>query len=107
MVEKTIVVTHRIKKIHEDGSITTKGDNNRVADAIPITIDNIEAKVVLTCNWVADLIHTWDTTKGKLIICSLAAGVLLFLFGLQALLEKDEDKGKRKEGTKGDSKRRS
>ena len=61
----TLVITHRIKKIEEDGTITTKGDNNRVVDAAVFTRDNVDAKVVFVFNWAAVLIHMWATAKGK------------------------------------------
>ena len=86
---KNLVITHRIKKIDEDGTITTKGDNNRVTDAVPITRDNIDAKVVLVCNWTASLIHMWATPKGKLILITSAAGIILLIIGLRSLLPAD------------------
>ena len=42
---KPLVITHRIKKIDEDGTITTKGDNNRVADSTTITRDDVDSAI--------------------------------------------------------------
>lgn len=90
---KNLVITHRIKQIDENGTITTKGDNNRVADAIPITRDNIDAKVVVTLNWIATLIHMWATRKGKIILICALSGIVLLLLGFRILISKDPDEG--------------
>lgn len=72
-------VTHRINEIMDDGSIITKGDNNEVTDSIPLTIDNVDSKVILIMNFTAPIINMWNrSTNGKIvIICS----VLLILIG--------------------------
>ena len=80
---KELVITHRIKEIGEDGSIITKGDNNRVKDVLPITIDNIEARVVLTCNWVASFVHLWGTIRGKILIGSMIAAVFFLMLSFR------------------------
>ena len=79
----TVRITHRITAI-EDGVITTQGDNNRVPDAYPLTIDNVEAKVVLVFNQTAWLAATWQTTSGKILICSAIAGTLLLYLGVKS-----------------------
>ena len=88
---KTLVITHRIKEINEDGTMITKGDNNRVVDAYPITRDNVEAKVVKPLNFVATLVHLWARPKGKVIICSGIAGIFVLYIGLKVLFSKDEE----------------
>ncbi|MEE0929994.1 MAG: signal peptidase I [Acutalibacteraceae bacterium] len=52
---KSITITHRIYNIKDDGTIITKGDNNRVADSYNITIDNVKAKIVFTWNGAATI----------------------------------------------------
>lgn len=83
-----ITITHRIYDIKEDGSLITKGDNNPVADAYNLTIDNVEAKVVCVWNWVATLIAYWGTTSGKIVIISSVCGVLLFCFAIKMFFKK-------------------
>lgn len=74
---KKLLITHRIIAI-DDGLIYTKGDNNNVDDGFPLTIDNVEAKVVGVFNGTAWLAAKWQTTTGKImLICFLAAIVLL------------------------------
>ena len=95
---KELAITHRILEIQEDGLILTKGDNNRVADAYPITADNADAKVVLPLNWTAQLIHTWADRKGKILICSVLLCAAILYFGVRELLSGDgeEDDGRDK-----------
>ncbi len=74
---KKLLITHRIIAI-DDGLIYTKGDNNNVDDGFPLTIENVEAKVVGVFNGTAWLAAKWQTTTGKImLICFLAAIVLL------------------------------
>ena len=87
---KELVITHRVREINEDGTIVTKGDNNRVKDNVPITIDQIEAKVVFTCNWVASIVHLWADGRGKAIILAACAATILFFFALKTFLSKPE-----------------
>lgn len=95
---KELAITHRILEIREDGSILTKGDNNRVADAYLITADNVDARVILPLNWTAQIIHTWEDKKGKILICSLLLCAVILYFGVRELLfrdgEEDEGRGK-------------
>lgn len=80
---KEIRITHRIYNIKEDGTIITKGDNNRVADSYSLTIDNIKAKVIHIWNWAADFQNMLGTTSGKVIVGCVAGifVVLLWLWG--------------------------
>lgn len=72
-----IRVTHRITSISEDGLIRTKGDNNSVGDAYPITIDNVQDRTVFIMNWVATLVEKWQSgTAGKI---QIIAPVVLFI----------------------------
>lgn len=80
-----IRITHRIVSI-EDGIITTKGDNNNVTDAYPLTIENVESKVIAVFNQSAWLIATWQTTSGKILIWSVIAGTLLLYFSVKSYL---------------------
>lgn len=88
--EKEIRVTHRVKEITDDGVITTKGDNNRTADVYPLTIDNVESKVVAVWNWTATVIEAWKTTSGKVMILSIAGGIILLIVALGFLFKKEK-----------------
>lgn len=81
-----IRITHRIVSI-EDGIITTKGDANNVTDAYPLTIENVESKVVMVFNQSAWLISKWQTASGKLMICSLVGGTLLLYISIKSYLK--------------------
>lgn len=97
---ETIRVTHRITKIDENGTIYTKGDNNMVGDAYPITIDNVKSKTVLIMNWVADLIAKWNSgTAGKItILCPLVLIVLLIAYiGQMKAIKAEEEANKKSE----------
>lgn len=95
---KELAITHRILEIQEDGSILTKGDNNRVADAYPITADNVDARVVLPLNWTAQLIHIWADKKGKILICTVFLCAAILYFGVRELVSEngEEDDGRDK-----------
>jgi len=73
---KLLRITHRIVAIDGD-YIYTKGDNNRVIDGYPLTIDNVEAEVITVFNQTAWLAEKWQTTSGKVMIISFTAGAIL------------------------------
>lgn len=50
------MVCHRVMDIDDEGSITTKGDNNDVADFEKITVDDVEGKVVVRMNFLSPII---------------------------------------------------
>jgi len=73
-----IRITHRIIDI-ADNIIYTKGDNNKVADNYPLTIDNIESKVITVFNQPAWLISKWESSlNGKIFITSCLIAIILF-----------------------------
>lgn len=72
------LITHRIHSI--DGEyITTKGDNNKVTDGTPITMENVEAEVVVVFNQFAWLVEKWQTAAGKVMIVSFGVGIILLI----------------------------
>lgn len=88
-------ITHRIIEIKDD-YIYTKGDNNRVADNYPLTIDNIESEVLTVFNQSAWLIAKWHSSlNGKVFIISTALAIVLFIFAIKiaigAYLEEKTD----------------
>ena len=73
---KQIRITHRLTGI-EDGILSTKGDNNPSGDGIPLTMENVESKVVGVFNQSAYLIAMWQTTSGKVMILSFAGALIM------------------------------
>ena len=80
---KKLLITHRIIAI-DDGKIYTKGDNNNVDDGFPLSIDNVEAKVVGVFNGTAWLVAKWQTTMGKIMIICFAAAIVLLCYTAKA-----------------------
>lgn len=87
---KRLVITHRIKEISKDGTITTKGDNNNVPDAYELSIDNIEAKVVLVFNQAAWIVNTWKTTTGKILLLSPIVAIILLYIGYKFAMKENK-----------------
>ena len=81
---KKLLITHRIIAI-DDGLIYTKGDNNNVDDGFPLTIDNIEAKVVGVFNGTAWLAAKWQTTAGKVMLICFLAAIIFLCYTIKAL----------------------
>lgn len=79
-------ITHRIISI-DDGIINTKGDNNRVSDDLPLTIDNIEAKVVFVFNQSAWIIKKWETTAGKIMLISFALAIIFGYYAIKSCIK--------------------
>ena len=69
-------ITHRLTGM-EDGILATKGDNNPSGDGIPLTMENVESKVVAVFNQTAFLVAAWQTTSGKIMIISFAGALFL------------------------------
>ncbi|EGG87559.1 signal peptidase I [Lachnospiraceae bacterium 9_1_43BFAA] len=55
-VDEDTLVCHRAVKIDEKGNITTKGDNNKVADFDKVKPEGVEGKVVARLNFLSGLI---------------------------------------------------
>lgn len=69
-------ITHRIVEIDGE-TIYTKGDNNRVDDGIPLTMDNVESKVIAVFNQTAWLAAKAQTPAGLIMILSFVASIVL------------------------------
>lgn len=73
-----IRVTHRVIRITEDGFVYTKGDNNRVEDGYPLTIENLESKVVMVFNQTAWIADKWNSgLAGKVLLISIVFAVVM------------------------------
>ena len=87
-----ISITHRIIDIYYDetkGIYTykTKGDYNNVADAVPVSNDNILGKVILKIpklGYIQDLL----ASKGGLIICVLIPSLAILSYDIMKVLKK-------------------
>lgn len=94
---KTVRITHRIMDINENGIITTKGDNNKVIDAYPLTIDNIDSKVVAVFNQTA-----WIVANPVISAC-FALAIVLLIFAVSFFFkgsEEDDEADEAKETSK-------
>ena len=83
---KNLNITHRIISI-DNGIVNTKGDNNSVSDDLPLTIDNIDAKVVCVFNQTAWLAEKWETTTGKIMIISFGFAIIFGYFTLKFVVK--------------------
>ena len=89
---RTITITHRIYNIKEDGTIITKGDNNRVADSYTITIKNVLAEVVWIWNGAATIQNALTTTSGKVMAVVALLIIALIFYAIHCLHEYLDDK---------------
>jgi signal peptidase len=55
---KSSLITHRIVKINENGSLITKGDANNTCDIGEINEDQLQGKVILRLNRLGTIIQT-------------------------------------------------
>ena len=88
---KKLLITHRIIAI-DDGLIYTKGDNNNVIDGYPLTMDNVEAKVVGVFNGTAWLAAKWATTTGKIMLICFLAAIILLCYTVKAFRASKKEK---------------
>lgn len=88
---RMIRITHRIIDMDENGMIYTKGDNNKVADAYPLTMDNIDSKVIGVFNQTAWIYDKWQTTVGKVMIISFGLALVLLYVSIKLIFNKDDD----------------
>lgn len=88
---RKLLITHRIIAI-DDGLIYTKGDNNNVIDGYPLTMDNVEAKVVGVFNGTAWLAAKWATTTGKIMLICFLAAIILLCYTVKAFRASKKEK---------------
>lgn len=81
-------VTHRAVKINEDGTITTKGDNNEVEDLVPLKPEHVIGKYKFCIPKIGLILSKLDAKKNAVI-----GGFLILANVVMALLEKlfDDD----------------
>jgi len=88
-------VTHRAVKISEDGTITTKGDNNEVEDLTPLNPQNVIGKFRFCIPKIGKILSKLDAKKnavigGFLILANVVMAVLEKLFDDDDEEEKDD-----------------
>ena len=102
--ESTVMVTHRVEEITDEGFVT-KGDNNEHSDGVTTTRENFEGLNIFSIpilgyiavaigNVIAFLIFT---TKGRIYLIMIAAAIV-FLFFISKVI-KEEKKQKLKKDT--------
>lgn len=89
---RAITITHRIYNIKEDGTIITKGDNNRVADSYSITIDNVLAEVIWIWNGAATIQNMMKTPTGWIMAIVAIAIIGLIWYAMHCLHEYLDEK---------------
>lgn len=89
---EAITITHRIYNIKDDGTIITKGDNNRVADSYTITIDNVLAEVVWIWNGAATIRNLMTTPQGWIMAAVAGLIIVLICVAFHYLFEYLDDK---------------
>jgi len=82
--------THRIYEIN-DSVIYTKGDNNLVIDSYPVSISDVESKVVLIFNFTAHIVDIWQrSTAGKVLLCCTVLFPLFLIIAIKNIRRKEE-----------------
>lgn len=89
---KGAMVTHRAVKINEDGTITTKGDNNEVEDLAPLSPEYVVGKYTFHIPNLGAIMNELDNKK-KIVIAAFLILANVAMFGLEILLDYDEDEG--------------
>lgn len=84
------VTTHRIYSIAKDGTITTKGDANRITDPKPVNPKNIIGKYRFSVPLLG-YGSAWIKTKQGLIVCGM---ILVFNAMISLILSEDSSEKK-------------
>lgn len=92
--ERQSVLTHRVVKVNDDGTFTTKGDNNMSEDPTPCPSENLIGTYITRVPKAGDVAMWLQTTPG-LIVCIAVPIVLLVAYDL--IMKKRYDKTKKKD----------
>lgn len=87
---KGAMVTHRAVKINDDGTITTKGDNNEVEDLAPLSPEYVVGKYTFHIPKLGAIMNELDNKK-KIVIAAFLILANIAMFGLEVLFAYDED----------------
>lgn len=86
--EDGALTTHRVVAVHRENgqlSFTTRGDANRVNDAVPVDAGSVLGKVQFTVPYAGYLMNFAQTPKGLLALV-IVPGVLIIIFEVRNLL---------------------
>lgn len=88
-------VTHRVLKINENQTFTTKGDANSVEDFAPVNFENYKGKTIFWIPNIGKVLLKTNTKTGKIII-ALIVGFNIFFIIFDDIFEKNDIKEKDK-----------
>lgn len=67
-------VTHRVVKINENNTFTTKGDANKTEDLAPVKFENFRGKTIFSIPYIGYLLRAIQTREGICILL-IATGI--------------------------------
>lgn len=74
-------VTHRVVKINEDNTFTTKGDANQTEDFAPVKFEDFKGKTILSIPYLGYLLQAIQTRLGKFILFTIIGiNIIYFIF---------------------------
>ena len=96
-----MTVTHRLIDIDKDTrQLTTKGDNNNVADSSELSYDNVIGRVEFAIPYVGYLVLMLNTTFGKImagVVIAAIIGVLIIIKIYESGEDEEDDEDEDKE----------
>lgn len=84
-------VTHRVIKINDDKTFTTKGDANETEDLAPVKFENFQGKTAFTIPYLGRALNLIQSKTGVFILVA-AVGLNI----VYAIFSSDEDESERK-----------
>ncbi len=81
---------HRVVSINEDGTLTTRGDNNASNDVSPVTANELHGSGRVVVPWVG-MLRLWRTDGRHLLVIAIGLGVALGLRGTRLASGPDAD----------------
>ena len=84
-------VTHRVIRINDDNTFTTKGDANQTEDLAPVKFENFKGKTAFTIPYLGRLLNLIQNRTAVFILVA-AVGINI----VYAIFSEDEEKKKKK-----------
>ena len=83
-------VTHRVIKINEDNTFTTKGDANETEDLAPVRYEDFRGKLLFSIPYLGYVIESFKTKLGIFVILSITGiNIVYFIFSSDEEEEKN------------------
>lgn len=82
-----MIISHRVVSINEDGTISTKGDNNDVIDNFVVNENELKGKIVLSLNWVSSIIKYCKKPYGIIKLLTYIASLTIFMLSIKYLVK--------------------